>query len=275
MDKIHELIKVAPDFYRFLTTIQGEEIFMTISDKQNFIYAKWMPNFDLGIRSGDIIKENSGAYAALTKKVPIRREMDRSIFGVPYIVYCQPILEKEQVIGTINIAIKTSKKDILMESANDLNHFSNEVFAAMQGIAAQANILDQVGEDMMCEATAAKQQLETASDLIKGIKKIADQINLLGLNAAIEAARVGENGKGFMVVAEEIRKLSGESKGFVDKIGQFLLNIEQTSAVIKKKSQLIHDAAKEQSKMSEETVKTVETLTTMVGKLRDVAEKIG
>lgn len=69
---------------------------------------------------------------------------------------------------------------------------------------------------------------EQINEVIDSIKDIADETRLLGLNAAIEAARAGNAGLGFGVVAEEIRKLSTESKNTVNKIKQFTLRIKES-----------------------------------------------
>ena len=85
--------------------------------------------------------------------------------------------------------------------------------------------VDQVQEQTNITNESA-QAIQAATDIIAGI---ANQTNLLSLNASIEAARAGEMGRGFAVVAEEIRGLADQSKESADKIRGIVENLISNS----------------------------------------------
>jgi methyl-accepting chemotaxis protein len=125
-------------------------------------------------------------------------------------------------------------------SMEELARTSGQIAATVDVVAAQAaetrDKLERAREDILASSERTLSLTGRVRDITKilsMINDLADQTNLLALNAAIEAARAGEAGRGFAVVADEVRRLADRSKTLAADISQITVNVQvETSATV-------------------------------------------
>ncbi|OQY28402.1 MAG: hypothetical protein B6244_07320 [Candidatus Cloacimonetes bacterium 4572_55] len=110
---------------------------------------------------------------------------------------------------------------------------SKSAFSGRQSIEEMRNkvtTISEVNQLAVASVLELSEKSQQISTIVETIEHISRQVNLLALNAAIEAARAGEYGRGFGVVAEEIRKLAGQTDSATNQIVSIIEEIEKTSS---------------------------------------------
>jgi methyl-accepting chemotaxis protein len=162
----------------------------------------------------------------------------------------------------------------LAAMAQQLSATVQQFTASAEEMAAGAENLSDQCTHLSTNTGATKKSLAETSDILSFIKHVATETKLLGLNAAIEAARAGDAGRGFTVVADEIRKLADNSALSVSQIGKILQHIEESVNSILGGIREISLVSGNQAAATEEMASSLDELGRLAINLKDVAEKI-
>ncbi|MEW4538079.1 methyl-accepting chemotaxis protein, partial [Vibrio cholerae] len=170
----------------------------------------------------------------------------------------EDVMRELQVSDAADIAYSTSvETSQVAQQGNSVLHDSVKLADVMVGNISQS--LAQI-EQLV---TLSKD----VSEIVKTISGIADQTNLLALNAAIEAARAGEQGRGFAVVADEVRQLASRTSKATEEINQVVnKNLALTETVTSSISQV--------SKIANETNGRIVEVSTIMEQIYQGAENV-
>lgn len=204
------------------------------------------------------------------------------------------IIEEQFAQAKKNVELMNSVTAQLKTAANAHEHVLELSGSTLGEVTEGRENFNRLAQQMQTIAEAVTTTSETIHQLenrsqeirtiLEAIMSIADQTNLLSLNAAIEAARAGEHGKGFAVVADEVRKLAEESSSFAGNIQQIVADIQGDTANSVRAMQqvtdettagteLIETAQHSFVRILEQTKEVSDEIHTVIGAVQTVADE--
>lgn len=216
----------------YLMNLFDDDVSFALTDTEKFINVWNGRNLKFQINPNDVVPAGGAIREALDLGRVIIKDVPATVYGIPFKSYAVPITERNKVIGVLTLGRSLEKRNNLISLISKLSAGANQIAESTNGVSRGIGQLREMNGEISLKVKEANDSTKNTDSILDFVKDIATQSNLLGLNAAIEAARAGEAGRGFSVVAGEIRKMSASTSESIGQIDGVLKSINASITTI-------------------------------------------
>ncbi|MDF2520211.1 MAG: hypothetical protein K0R84_839 [Clostridia bacterium] len=268
LDSFNNLIPYLQYFFE-------DDIAMGINDCEKCLRFESHENIPTNVETGDLIRPGSATYECTRSGEKISLIVPKEVFGVGLKSIAVPVKDETgKVVGSFSIARSLKRQEEMLDISRTLSLELMQISKAISDVAEGIQLVADSNVRLAKSIDEAKKQTKDTDDILKFIRGVVEQTNLLGLNAAIEAARAGEAGRGFSIVAQEVRKLSSSTGRSVNDIKEVLEKMQDSVIEISKSINESNGIFQEQAAAVQQINASVQELTSTANYLEGIASKL-
>ena len=169
--------------------------------------------------------------------------------------------------ATKDVEMTNQAINLMLDQIKDIDELSNEMERSakesqriLEGLLESSKVSQETAKDISAQVAVTNESVQQIKSVTEYITDIAEETNLLALNASIEAARAGDAGKGFAVVAQQIQKLAEQSNNSAAQIGENIQELVNKTEGIVSAMAMIGDTLKTQETSVDQTKKIFDEL---------------
>lgn len=259
-----------------ITDLFPEGAFVSLTNTKEIMAVQRSEKYGISIEAGFDITQHPAVMEALKTGKRVLADDDTLTYGPPVRVLTAPYFDdfNNKPVGVINVIRLKQSELSLREMSTNLEKQLSEVSLTIQDLAAASNTIYSNEQEINTEI----EDITVLADEILGVSKLIESLahatKMLGLNASIEAARAGDAGRGFGVVATEINKLSEQSNSTVPKIKKLTDDIKAKVEGTKTKSQNSLASSLGQVAGTQQITATIEEIQAVSVELANIASRI-
>lgn len=270
-----DIIDSFANVLELLPLLFEDEISFSLTDLNKFVAFKPSQNMSALAKIGDPIPYDDILMKAINNDKVYTITTDRCAAGFNIRVAAIPLKDKSgKIVGALSYGKSLKNSSDILNLSKDLVNTSSQITSTIDVINKQTQNIVDTNSNIQAKIMSTLEETKKTDEIIGLVNQIASQTNLLGLNAAIEAARAGEFGKGFTVVANEIRKLSINSKNSINQVNEILTTIKNSVAKIEQDINLNTNSSNIQAKSVSEIISSMQALKETSELLEKMANKI-
>lgn len=275
METIHPLLQSLLDVAPFFNKARKNGFMIGITDREKTL--RYFPNkvIDLKIADNQILIAGDPMLKVMKTGEPLEVRVEKELYGIPFKATYVPVTdEKGEIIGGVAVGYELEVEENVSKMSENLTKSIETIMEAVAKITQGAQNQQSISSEMVDTASSSAEKYERTGHVLNFIKSVADKTNMLALNAQIEAARAGDAGKGFGVVANEVKKLGESSAKAVKDVSSILIEIKEANERIRRLVEQNQSISNEQVVDTEQILAAVQELNSTANILSNLAAKL-